>query len=172
MVSAAGGKITVRFADEQAGGSTSAKVIGASRGSDLALIKADRVSGLVPATLGDSAAIRVGSPVVAIGSPQGLEGTVTSGIVSALDRSLRVDGGPGGPPGAPPVSYKAIQTDASLNPGNSGGPLVDMQGQVIGVNSAIYASASKGDGAGLGFAIPINQAKKIIDQMGIIPPFR
>jgi putative serine protease PepD len=68
------------------------------------------------------------------------------------------------------VTYKAIQTDASLNPGNSGGPLIDMSGQVIGVNSAIFASASKGDGAGLGFAIPINRAKKIIAQVDSLHP--
>jgi putative serine protease PepD len=100
--------------------------------------------------------------VVAIGSPQGLRGTVTAGIVSALDRDLRVDGSHEAVPGAPPVRYRAIQTDAMLHPGNSGGPLINMDGQVIGINSAVYAAEDKGDGAGLGFAIPINQAKGLI----------
>ena len=169
VVSAASnGEITVRFSDGRAGETASARVLSTDPKNDLALIQAEQVTGLSPARLGDSSTIQVGSPVVAIGSPQGLQGTVTSGIISALNRELRVnDTGPGTLPGTPPARYKAIQTDASLNPGNSGGPLVDMQGRVIGINSAIYARESKGEGIGLGFAIPINQAKRLIHKAGV-----
>jgi putative serine protease PepD len=166
------GRITVKFSDLNGSedGSATARVIGTDPRADLALIRADRVSGLVPARLGDSSKLEVGTPVVAIGSPQGLQGTVTSGIVSALDRELEVNRSRASMPDAPPVTYKAIQTDASLNPGNSGGPLVDMSGHVIGVNSAIYSSQTKGDGDGLGFAIPINRAKGIIAQFDSLYP--
>jgi putative serine protease PepD len=159
VVSAAdGGEITVRFSGERP--IASARVLGTDARSDLALIRAEGVSGLRPAKLGDSSRARVGSPVLAIGSPEGLEGTVTAGIVSAVNRDLRV----GGEDAQPPVTYRAIQTDASLNPGNSGGPLVNMAGEVIGVNSAIYAGRTADERTGLGFAIPINQAKKIINR--------
>jgi putative serine protease PepD len=152
-----GGEITVRFSGERP--IASARVLGTDARSDLALIRAEGVSGLRPATLGDSSRVRVGSPVLAIGSPEGLEGTVTAGIVSAVNRDLRVGGDD------PPVTYRAIQTDASLNPGNSGGPLVNMAGEVIGVNSAIYAGRTAEERTGLGFAIPINQARKIINRL-------
>lgn len=153
------GEIAVRFNGQ--GRTASARVLGSDARSDLALIRADGVSGLRPAKLGDSSRVRVGSPVLAIGSPEGLEGTVTSGIVSAVNRDLRVGAGDDA---QPPVTYRAIQTDASLNPGNSGGPLVNMDGEVIGVNSAIYAGTASEERTGLGFAIPINQAKKIINR--------
>jgi putative serine protease PepD len=153
-----GGEITVRFNGERS--TASARVLGTDARRDLALIRAEGVSGLRPAKLGDSSRVRVGSPVLAIGSPEGLEGTVTAGIVSAVNRDLRV----GGDDGDPPVTYRAIQTDASLNPGNSGGPLVNMAGEVIGVNSAIYAGRTAEERTGLGFAIPINEAKKVIDR--------
>lgn len=166
VATAYGGDITVRLAGADGAETTSARVLGTEPAKDLAVIQADRVGGLTPAKLGDSSAVEVGSPVVAIGSPQGLRGTVTSGIVSAVDRELRVDDRPGLGPGTKSVTYKAIQTDATLHPGNSGGPLVTLDGQVIGINSAIYAAAAKADGSGLGFAIPINQARGIIGKYG------
>ncbi|WP_329273594.1 S1C family serine protease [Streptomyces sp. NBC_01451] len=164
-----------------------AKVVGTDSKKDLALIKLENASGLKTATLGDSAGVQVGDEVVAIGSPEGLTGTVTSGIVSALNRDVTVateesqgqqqqqGGGSGGgwpfefggqefngDTGTSTTTYKAIQTDASLNPGNSGGALIDMNGNIIGINSAMYsASSSSSDAgsAGLGFAIPINTVK-------------
>ena len=163
-----GGTLTVTFAD---GRTAAATVEGTSPSSDLALIKAQHVSGRTAVTLGDSGTVAVGEQVVAIGSPEGLRNTVTSGIVSALDRQVTVSG-ESGPRAAygrgQQVTYSAIQTDASINPGNSGGPLLDMNGEVIGINSAIYSPASgsgQGGSVGLGFAIPINQAKTIIEQM-------
>jgi putative serine protease PepD len=131
---------------------------------DLAVIKADK-TGLTPAELGDSQELNVGDQVVAFGSPLGLEGTVTSGIVSALQRPVRTDS-------ADPTTntvIDAIQTDAAINPGNSGGPLVDMQGRVVGINTAIASLGSAAGGPagsiGLGFAIPINQAREIAKEL-------
>ncbi|MGW1654891.1 S1C family serine protease [Streptomyces atratus] len=173
-----------------------AKVVGTDADKDLALIKLQGASGLKTATLGDSSAVSVGDQVVAIGSPEGLTGTVTSGIVSALDRDVTVakddssgqgQGGLGGgeqwpfefggrqfngDTGNSTTTYKAIQTDASLNPGNSGGALINMNGEVIGINSAMY-SASSSDGSssagagsvGLGFAIPVNTLKADLDTL-------
>ncbi|KMS78802.1 protease [Streptomyces leeuwenhoekii] len=157
-----------------------AEVVGTDSAKDLALIKLEGASGLPVATLGDSDAVQVGDQVVAIGSPEGLTGTVTSGIVSALDRDVTVptddeqqqpDGGwPfefggrqfNGDTGSSTTTYKAIQTDASLNPGNSGGALIDMSGRIIGINSAMYSAAGSSADAGsvgLGFAIPIDTVK-------------
>ncbi|QIQ04059.1 S1C family serine protease [Streptomyces liangshanensis] len=166
-----------------------ANVVGADPAKDLALIKLAGASGLRTATLGDSDQVKVGDQVVAIGSPEGLSGTVTSGIVSALDRDVTVpketdqsqqqqqeqQGGGGWPfqfggqqfngdTGDSTTTYKAIQTDASLNPGNSGGALINMQGQIIGINSAIFASgsdtsSSQAGNVGLGFAIPVDTVK-------------
>ncbi len=174
-VVAGGGTLTVTFSD---GRKATATVEGTSPSSDLALLKAQGVSGLTAATLGDSGAVQVGQQVVAIGSPEGLRNTVTSGIVSALDRQVTV-AGEGQSDGGDPftsfgqttnqVTYDAIQTDAAINPGNSGGPLLDADGQVIGINSAIYSptsgEAGQGGSVGLGFAIPIDQAKTIVAQM-------
>ncbi|MFF9350748.1 S1C family serine protease [Streptomyces sp. NPDC014734] len=178
----------------------SAEVVGTDADKDLALIKLQGASGLKTATLGDSSAIAVGDQVVAIGSPEGLTGTVTSGIVSALDRDVTVakdsDNGQGrsqgqgqggfgeqwpfefggrqfnGDTGDSTTTYKAIQTDASLNPGNSGGALINMNGEIIGINSAMYsASSSNGSGSGdagsvgLGFAIPVNTLKADLDSL-------
>ncbi len=154
-------KVTVTLND---GRTVDAKVVGTDPSSDLAVVQAVGVSGLTPATFADSDNVKIGDHVVAIGSPEGLQGTVTSGIVSALDRTVTV-------PGATRrsnVSYQAIQTDASINPGNSGGPLINAAGQVIGINSAIYSPASDSGQAGsvgIGFAIPANQAKQIADQL-------
>ncbi|MEZ5115160.1 MAG: trypsin-like peptidase domain-containing protein [Candidatus Nanopelagicales bacterium] len=152
-----GGDIEVVFAD---GESARGRVVGRNVSYDLAVVKVDR-TGLPTVTLGDSEAVRVGDAVLAIGAPLGLTGTVTSGIVSALDRPVTA-GGQG------EMSYiNAIQTDAAINPGNSGGPLLDGAGRVIGVNSAIATLAAGGEGGsiGLGFAIPVNQAKRIAEEI-------
>jgi serine protease Do len=125
------------------------KVIGRDPKTDLALMKVEGSSDLHPLTLGNSDDLKVGSWVVAIGSPFGLEQTVTAGIVSAKGRVI----------GSGPYD-NFIQTDASINPGNSGGPLINMRGEVIGINTAIIAS-----GQGIGFAIPINMAKEIVPQL-------
>ncbi|HEX3779354.1 MAG TPA: trypsin-like peptidase domain-containing protein [Pseudonocardiaceae bacterium] len=174
-VIADGGTLTVTFAN---GRTAKATVVGTSPSSDLAVIKAQGVSGLTPADLGDSGTVAVGQQVVAIGSPEGLQNTVTSGIVSALNRKVTVAGEQNQQPGSlsgftgqssSQVTYSAIQTDAAINPGNSGGPLVNSSGQVIGINSAIYSPSSsaqsQGGSVGIGFAIPINQAKTIIQQL-------
>jgi S1-C subfamily serine protease len=170
-----------------------AQVVGTDSKKDLALIKLENASGLKVATLGNSSGVQVGDEVVAIGSPEGLTGTVTSGIVSALNRDVTVateesqgqqqqqGGGSGGgwpfefggqefngDTGTSTTTYKAIQTDASLNPGNSGGALIDMNGNIIGINSAMYsASSSSSDAgsAGLGFAIPINTVKSDLETL-------
>ncbi|MEV5973681.1 trypsin-like peptidase domain-containing protein [Streptomyces sp. NPDC051921] len=185
-------RITVQTSD---GKTYDARVVGTDPDKDLALIKLEGASGLKAATLGDSSRVRVGDEVVAIGSPEGLTGTVTSGIVSALDRDVTVakdDGGQGqdqgrqydprqgwpfefggqqfnGDTGSSKTTYKAIQTDASLNPGNSGGALINMNGEIIGINSAMYSpSSSSGSSAGsvgLGFAIPVNTLKADLDDL-------
>ena len=143
------------------GTSAAARVVGADAASDLAVVKVDK-TGLKAATLGRSAAVRVGDNVLAVGSPLGLTGTVTAGIVSALNRPVNTTDRSFGGSGVTTV-IDAIQTDAAINPGNSGGALVDMAGQVIGVNTAI---ASTGGGSiGVGFAIPIDQAKVIAQQL-------
>ena len=131
---------------------------------DLAVIQVDR-TGLPVARLGNSAAVVVGDAAIAIGSPLGLSGTVTSGIISAIDRPVTAGGG-----STSDVSYiAALQTDAAINPGNSGGPLVDSAGRVIGVNSAIATlgaqSGSQTGSIGLGFSIPINQARRTAEQL-------
>jgi putative serine protease PepD len=147
------------------GKSYDATVVGADPAADLAVLKLSGASGLTPATFGDSAGVQVGDQVVAIGSPEGLQGTVTSGIVSALNRTVNV---PGETRRSTGVSYQAIQTDASINPGNSGGPLINSSGQVIGINSAIYSPATSSQQAGsvgIGFAIPGNQAQQIANQL-------
>jgi serine protease Do len=125
------------------------KVVGRDPKTDLALVKIEGASDLYPLKLGNSEDLKVGSWVVAIGSPFGLEQTVTAGIVSAKGRVI----------GSGPYD-DFIQTDASINPGNSGGPLINMKGEVIGINTAIIAS-----GQGIGFAIPINMAKEIVPQL-------
>ncbi|MGW3458257.1 S1C family serine protease [Streptomyces olivaceoviridis] len=175
--------VKVRTSD---GKSYTAEVVGTDSSKDLALIKLKGASGLKAAALGDSGGVQVGDTVVAIGSPEGLTGTVTSGIVSALNRDVTVStdenqgqgqDGEGqwpfqfggrefnGDTGSSTTTYKAIQTDASLNPGNSGGALIDASGHVIGINSAMYSSASQASSSsdagsiGLGFAIPIDTVK-------------
>ncbi|MFH8716546.1 S1C family serine protease [Streptomyces zaomyceticus] len=185
-------EITVQLSD---GTSYKAEVVGTDPDKDLALIKLQGASGLKTATLGDSSEVRVGDQVVAIGSPEGLTGTVTSGIVSALDRDVTVakdddgqdrqqeqqydprQGWPfefggqqfNGDTGSSKTTYKALQTDASLNPGNSGGALINMNGEIIGINSAMYSpSSSSGSTAGsvgLGFAIPVDTVKADLESL-------
>ncbi|MEU4801776.1 trypsin-like peptidase domain-containing protein [Actinosynnema sp. NPDC023587] len=147
------------------GRTVDAEVLGTDATSDLAVVRAQGVDGLTPAVFADSDGVAIGDQVVAIGSPEGLRGTVTSGIVSALDRKVTV---PGETRRSAPVSYQAIQTDASINPGNSGGPLINAAGEVVGINSAIYSPASESGSAGsvgIGFAIPANQAGQIADEL-------
>ncbi|WP_338671889.1 trypsin-like peptidase domain-containing protein [Streptomyces sp. SCSIO 30461] len=169
------------------GSTGTADVVGTDPDKDLALIKLRDAEGLTPAALGESDSVKVGDEVVAIGSPEGLTGTVTSGIVSALNRDVTVakdDGNENrgrqqdprqgwpfefggrqfnGDTGDSKTTYKAIQTDASLNPGNSGGALIDMNGEIIGINSAMYsptaADSSSAGSVGLGFAIPVDTVK-------------
>ena len=154
---------TVTFADGRTAPFT---VIGADPASDIAVVRAEGVSGLTPITLGSSADLRVGQDVVAIGSPLGLEGTVTTGIVSALNRPVAASGDANNQN----TVLDAIQTDAAINPGNSGGALVNMSGQLVGVNSAIATIGGDSPDAqsgsiGLGFAIPVDQAKRIADEL-------
>jgi S1-C subfamily serine protease len=155
----------VYFSD---GKSASARLVGRDPYSDIAVIKATGVTGLPALTLGNSGSVAVGDPVIAIGAPLGLADTVTSGIVSAVDRPVQ----PGSADGvAPQAFFDAIQTDAPINPGNSGGPLVNARGQVIGVDAAIETLGSdpitgtQGGSIGLGFAIPVNQARRIIVEL-------
>jgi putative serine protease PepD len=155
---AQGGSITVAFSD---GTTAPAEIVGRDPLTDLAVIEAEGVSGLTPATLGSSSDLEVGQEVVAIGSPYGLESTVTTGIVSALNRPVTAQS-----PQSGGSTFPGIQTDAAINPGNSGGPLVNSTGQVVGINSAIRTSSSGSDGSiGLGFAIPIDLARGIAEQL-------
>jgi putative serine protease PepD len=159
VVAGATGPITVTLAD---GSEHRATVLGTSPSYDLAVIKLQGVSGLTPAVLGESGSVQVGQQVVAIGSPQGLTGTVTTGIVSAFNRTVSVQSETGGPG----VVYNGLQTDAPINQGNSGGPLVNLDGQVIGINSAIATGGSQSTGSiGLGFAIPVDQAKRVAQEI-------
>ena len=137
-----------------------ATVVGTSPSYDIAVIRLQGVSGLTPATLGQSSSLQVGQPVVAIGSPRGLTGTVTTGIVSAQNRTVTVQGENG-----EAVVYNGLQTDAPINQGNSGGPLVNLDGQVVGINSAIETSGQNAGSIGLGFAIPIDQARRVAEEI-------
>ncbi|MFJ9444920.1 S1C family serine protease [Kitasatospora sp. NPDC101235] len=187
---AGGARITVTFKD---GSTAQATVTGTDKALDVAVITATGAKNLTPAVLGDSSTMAIGDPVVAIGNPDGLTGTVTSGIISAENRDVTVqldegstsnNGGFGLPflPGlrgtvpqsdnGSTTTYKAFQTDAALNPGNSGGPLINANGQVIAINSAMYApggSGSSGNSSagsvGLGFAIPINDIKQVLPKL-------
>jgi putative serine protease PepD len=156
-----GGQIEVTFSD---GSTKPATIVGRDTYYDLAVVKVD-ASGLPAANLGNSDDVVVGDTAIAIGSPLGLSGTVTAGIISSVDRPVTA----GGEGGGSNSFINAIQTDAPINPGNSGGALVDAQGKVIGINSAIASLGAAGGGQsgsiGLGFAIPINQAKRIADEL-------
>jgi putative serine protease PepD len=158
-----GGTISIDFND---GSHAPAKILGTDPLTDTAVVQAQGVSGLTPATIGHSSSLRVGQGVVAIGSPFGLDATVTSGIVSALNRPVNV----GQVSQGNVTVYPAIQTDAAINPGNSGGPLVNLAGEVVGIDSAIQTATnttSQGEpgSIGLGFAIPIDEVLPIVQQM-------
>lgn len=160
-----GGTMRVVFND---GKTTTARIVGHDANSDIAVIKPSALDGRKALTLGNSDALAVGDPVIAIGSPLGLAGTVTTGIVSALNRPVSTSG-----EGGESAFINAVQTDAAINPGNSGGPLVNVKGEVIGVNSAIATLGSQTLGndkqqsgsIGLGFAIPSNQVKNVAEQL-------
>ena len=156
---------TVTFSDGQ---TVPFSVVGTDPAGDIAVVRAEGVSGLTPIALGSSSDVAVGQDVVAIGSPLGLQGTVTTGIISALDRPVSA----GGDSSGQTTVLDAIQTDAAINPGNSGGALVNMNGELIGVNSAIatlgggqQGSEAPNGSIGLGFAIPADQAKRIADEL-------
>ncbi|WP_173056041.1 S1C family serine protease [Phytohabitans houttuyneae] len=148
-----GGSVTVVGPD---GRRLPAEVVGRDPGSDIAVLRVDPSSGLRPLALAQPGSTRVGEPVLAVGSPLGLSGTVTAGIVSALDRQVRL--------GSSGARRNAIQTDASINPGNSGGPLVNARGEVVGVNTAIATLEGSGN-IGIGFAIPIEQAQQAAERI-------
>jgi putative serine protease PepD len=159
-----GGQLAVSFSN---GKTARATIVGRDPLTDLAVIEAHGITDAKPAVLGHSADLKVGEPVVAVGAPFGLESTVTSGIVSALNRPVTTQGEMANDPN---TIFPAIQTDAAINPGNSGGPLVNFQGQVVGINSAIQtASDNLGGGQagsiGLGFAIPIDEALPIVNEL-------
>jgi putative serine protease PepD len=173
------GAITVNFND---GTTRKATVVGTDPVTDVAVIKVAGVNDLTPAPLGRSGDLSVGQTVVAVGSPYGLNATVTSGIVSALNRPVSVatseqPSSPFGQQGGQSqgqdlgTTYPAIQTDAAINPGNSGGALVDLSGRVVGINSSIRTAGSSGSSTdaggsiGLGFAIPIDEVLPIVNQI-------
>jgi putative serine protease PepD len=141
--------------------------VGTNPTNDIAVIKAQGESGLSAATFADSSQVQVGDSVLAIGSPLGLDGTVTAGIVSGLHRDLGAggNGGSGRNRGEQSTITDAIQTDAAINPGNSGGALVDTAGRVIGINTAIATAGSSDGNIGVGFAIPSNTANQLADQI-------
>ena len=146
-------QIAVRFAD---GETVEAELLGADADSDLAVLQVDvPADRLRPVVLGDSDALRVGQMAIAIGNPFGFEQTMTTGIVSALGRSVRQESGFSLP--------QLIQTDAAINPGNSGGPLLDSRGQVIGVTTLIYSRS--GSSAGVGFAVPVNTVRRVVPSL-------
>ncbi|WP_216592604.1 S1C family serine protease [Verrucosispora sioxanthis] len=144
-----GGPVTVELPD---GRRYAAEVVGREPDSDLAVLKVPSSANLTSLPLAKPGATRVGEPVLAVGSPLGLPGTVTAGIVSALDRQVRLGDN----------RHRAVQTDASINPGNSGGPLVNARGEVVGVNTAIATIDGNGS-IGIGFAIPIEQVQQTAD---------
>jgi len=149
-------KITVQLGDSER--SYTAKLVGNDPATDLALLQVDAPADqLHPLALGSSSAIQVGDPVVAIGNPFGLDRTVTSGIVSALQRQIQA-------PSGRSIS-NVIQTDAAINPGNSGGPLINGSGQVVGINSQIETGGGGSGNVGIGFAIPINTARDVVNQI-------
>jgi putative serine protease PepD len=158
-----GGKLSVSFND---GSTARATIVGRDPLTDLAVIQAKGVKGLQPATIGNSDALSVGEQVIAVGSPFGLDSTVTTGVVSALNRPVTTQGESANDP---TTIFPAIQTDAAINPGNSGGPLIDDHGDVVGIDSAIRTDTSsmsgQGGSIGLGFAIPINDAIPIVQQL-------
>jgi S1-C subfamily serine protease len=149
-------KVTVQFQNKQ---SVDAKVLGKDESTDLALLQVDPAGlKLTPLTLGSSKGVQVGDPAIAIGNPFGLERTLTTGVISAVQRTIQA-----------PNNFQiddVLQTDAPINPGNSGGPLIDATGKVIGINSQIATGGSGSQGSvGIGFAVPIDTAKQIIPEL-------
>jgi S1-C subfamily serine protease len=145
-------RVDVRLGD---GASQQAQIVGTDPSTDIALLKVDDTDGAHPLALGDSSKVQVGDPVVAIGNPFGLDRTVTTGIVSALQRQIQAPNG---------FSISdVIQTDAAINPGNSGGPLIDGAGEVVGINSQIESQS--GGNVGIGFAVPIKTAADVVSQL-------
>jgi S1-C subfamily serine protease len=154
-VVAAATDVKVKFSDER---TVAGKVIGTDVDTDLAVLKVDPDGlDLRPLPLGDSDEVRVGDPTVAIGNPFGLERTLTTGVVSALQRQIRAANGF--------AIDDVIQTDAAINPGNSGGPLLDALGRVIGINSQIATASGSTGSVGIGFAVPSNTAKRVVPQL-------
>ena len=146
--------VTVRFGDKR---TREAEIVGKDDSTDLALLKVDpKDLDLQPLELGDSKSIQVGDPTIAIGNPFGFDRTLTTGVVSALQREIRAPDGY--------TIENVIQTDAAINPGNSGGPLIDATGRVIGINSQIATGGSRGS-VGIGFAVPIDTAKEVVAQL-------
>ncbi|MEH1123594.1 trypsin-like peptidase domain-containing protein [Micromonospora sp. CPCC 206061] len=170
VASASGDTVTVVFAN---GKNATAKIIGTDPRTDLAVVKAEGVSDLAAAKFGDSDAMQVGDTVLAIGSPLGLQGSVTAGIISATDRTIQTGGqqeqqpNPFQPQQQTTVSSISglLQTDAPINPGNSGGALVNTNGEVIGINTAIATAGQSTGNIGVGFAIPSNRAKDVADAL-------
>ena len=176
VASATGNTVKVVFAD---GKTAQAQIIGTDPKTDLAVVKAQGVSNLTPAKFGDSDAMQVGDTVLALGSPLGLQGSVTAGIVSARDRTIQTGGEdqqqqPQNPfqQQQPQQQQQAtssisglLQTDAPINPGNSGGALINTNGEVIGINTAIATSGQSSGNIGVGFAIPSNKAKDVASQL-------
>jgi S1-C subfamily serine protease len=149
-------EVEVKLGSSEA--SYDAEVVGTDPATDVALLKVDApVDSLHPLSLGDSSEVEVGDPVVAIGNPFGLDRTVTSGIVSALQRQIQA-------PNGFSISH-VIQTDAAINPGNSGGPLIDASGSVIGINSQIQTGGTSSGNVGIGFAVPINTAREVVREI-------
>jgi S1-C subfamily serine protease len=149
-------KVTVQFQNKQ---SVEAKVLGKDESTDIALLQVDPAgANLTPLTLGSSKGVQVGDPAIAIGNPFGLERTLTTGVISAVQRTIQA-----------PNNFEiddVLQTDAPINPGNSGGPLIDATGKVIGINSQIATGGSGSQGSvGIGFAVPIDTAKQIIPDL-------
>ncbi|MGW0431284.1 trypsin-like peptidase domain-containing protein [Micromonospora sp. NPDC003197] len=164
VASGSGNQVQVIFAD---GKKATAKIVGTDPKTDLAVVKADGVSGLSPAKFGDSDAMQVGDTVLALGSPLGLQGSVTAGIISARDRTIQAgdeSDGQGQQRGVSSISG-LLQTDAPINPGNSGGALINTRGEVIGINTAIATSGQGTGNIGLGFAIPSNKAKAVAETL-------
>jgi S1-C subfamily serine protease len=154
-VVAGASKVTVQFADKRV---VDARILGRDESSDLAVLKVDPNAGeLPPLPLGSSSAVQVGDPTIAIGNPFGLERTLTTGVVSATKRTIQA-----------PDGFQidgVIQTDAAINPGNSGGPLLDAAGRVIGINSQIETGGSGNGSVGIGFAIPIDTARRLVPDL-------
>ncbi|MFG1844404.1 trypsin-like peptidase domain-containing protein [Micromonospora sp. WMMD712] len=163
VASASGKTVKVVFAD---GKTADAEIVGTDPKTDLAVVKAGGVSGLKAATLGDSDAMQVGDQVLALGSPLGLQGSVTSGIISARDRTIQAGESQQQDPRQGVSSIAGLlQTDAPINPGNSGGALVNTRGEVIGINTAIATSGQSTGNIGVGFAIPSNKAKDVAGKL-------